>query len=246
MDLVGPIRPASRKNRWILAATEVCTKWVEAVPLKKATGDAVAAFIKENIICRFGIPQTILSDNGTPFINHHVGSLLDEYMVDHRTSSAYYPQGNEQAEATNKTLIRILSKLLDECGGTWADHLPIAPLGLSYFEEKIYPRQPLQLGVWSGNGLARGTKRPLRADDPRGGKLRGRKKGRFRSPRRKKGGSSPRPREVLGICGTLLQQRRGTAGVQGWGVSLEGNRGSNEGSEDAEIHTQMGRALRSN
>ncbi|KAG5552094.1 hypothetical protein RHGRI_010249 [Rhododendron griersonianum] len=113
MDLVGPIRPASRKNRWILAATEVYTKWVEAVPLKKATGDAVAAFIKENIICRFGIPKVILSDNGTPFINHHVGSLLDEYTVDHRTSSTYYPQGNGQAEATNKTLIRILSKLLD-------------------------------------------------------------------------------------------------------------------------------------
>ncbi|KAG5524998.1 hypothetical protein RHGRI_031621 [Rhododendron griersonianum] len=117
MDLVGPIRPGSRKNRWILAATEVYTKWVEAVPLKKATGDAVAAFIKENIICRFGIPKVILSDNGTPFINHHVGSLLDEYTVDHRTSSAYYPRGNGQAEATNKTLIRILSKLLDERGG---------------------------------------------------------------------------------------------------------------------------------
>ncbi|KAG5565622.1 hypothetical protein RHGRI_001511 [Rhododendron griersonianum] len=94
MDLVGPIRPALRKNRWILAATEVYTKWVEAVPLKKATGDAVATFIKENIICRFGIPQMILSDNGTPFINHHVGGLLDEYSIDHRTSSAYYLQGN--------------------------------------------------------------------------------------------------------------------------------------------------------
>ncbi|KAG5548798.1 hypothetical protein RHGRI_014224 [Rhododendron griersonianum] len=126
MDLVGPIRPASRKNRWILAATEVCTKWVEATLLKKATGDAVATFIKENIICRFGIPKVILSDNRTPFINHHVESLLNEYVVDHRTSSAYYPQGNGQAKATNKTLIRILSKLLDERGGTWADHLPIA------------------------------------------------------------------------------------------------------------------------
>lgn len=91
MDLVGPITPASRKNRWILAATEICTKWIEAAQLKRAIGDAISKFIKENIICRFGIPNMILSDNGTPFINRHVGRLLDEYAVDHRTSSTYYP-----------------------------------------------------------------------------------------------------------------------------------------------------------
>ncbi|XP_058217370.1 uncharacterized protein LOC131328442 [Rhododendron vialii] len=88
-----PIRPTSRKNSWILAATEVCTKWVEATPLKRVTGEAMAAFIKERVICRFGVPKVILSDNGTPFINHHVGSLLDEYMIDHCTSSTYYAQG---------------------------------------------------------------------------------------------------------------------------------------------------------
>ncbi|KAG5557356.1 hypothetical protein RHGRI_007568 [Rhododendron griersonianum] len=98
----------------------------------------------------------ILSDNGTPFINHHVGSLLDEYVVDHHTSSAYYLQGNGQAKATNKTLIRIMSKLLDERGGTWADHLPIAlwayrtskrkstranPFSLVYGAETVLPAE---------------------------------------------------------------------------------------------------------
>ncbi|KAG5557800.1 hypothetical protein RHGRI_007890 [Rhododendron griersonianum] len=87
----------------------------------------------------------ILSDNGTPFINYHVEGLLDEYMVDHRTSSTYYPQGNGQAEATNKTLIRILSKLLDECGGTWADHLPVAPWAYRTFKRKSTRASPFNL-----------------------------------------------------------------------------------------------------
>ncbi|KAF7116432.1 hypothetical protein RHSIM_RhsimUnG0029300 [Rhododendron simsii] len=86
----------------------------------------MSAFIKENIICRFGIPKMILSDNRTLFINRHVGSLLDKYVVDHRTFSTCYQQGNGQTEAMNKTLIWILSKLLDERGGTWADHLLVA------------------------------------------------------------------------------------------------------------------------
>jgi hypothetical protein len=56
LDLIGPINPASGGYIWILVATEYFTKWVEAIPLQKATGAAVANFIREHIITRFGIP----------------------------------------------------------------------------------------------------------------------------------------------------------------------------------------------
>ncbi|GMP49154.1 hypothetical protein CsSME_00016227 [Camellia sinensis var. sinensis] len=125
-DLIGPISTSSKGYKWILAATELSTKWVEAIPLKNATGPAVANFIKENIICRFGVPNTILSDNGTPFINKYVKNLLETYQVKHHKSTPYYPKGNGQAEATNKTLIRILSKMMDEFGGTWSEQLIVA------------------------------------------------------------------------------------------------------------------------
>ncbi|XP_028086246.1 protein NYNRIN-like [Camellia sinensis] len=62
-DLVGPIAQLSKGHRWILAATEVSTKWVEAIPMRKANKTGVANFIKENLICRFGTPKVILSDN---------------------------------------------------------------------------------------------------------------------------------------------------------------------------------------
>uniref|UniRef100_A0A2N9GS47 RNA-directed DNA polymerase n=1 Tax=Fagus sylvatica TaxID=28930 RepID=A0A2N9GS47_FAGSY len=72
LDLIGPINPASGGYIWILVATEYFTKWVEAIPLKKATGAAVANFIREHIITRFGIPYKLITDNGTPFINKDV------------------------------------------------------------------------------------------------------------------------------------------------------------------------------
>ncbi|XP_028052406.1 protein NYNRIN-like [Camellia sinensis] len=123
-----------RRARWYFLdqdklyrrTTELSTKWVEAIPLKKATGPVVSNFIKENIICRFGVPNTILSDNGTPFINKYVKSLLETYQVKHHKSTPYYPKGNGQAEATNRTLIRILSKMIDEFGGTWSEQLIVA------------------------------------------------------------------------------------------------------------------------
>ncbi|XP_030963462.1 uncharacterized protein LOC115984581 [Quercus lobata] len=83
-------------------ATEYFTKWAETVPFQKATGRVVANFIKENIIVRFGVPHRIISDNGTPFVNSNVRKMLKFYQVKHHRSSLYYPQGNGQAEATNK------------------------------------------------------------------------------------------------------------------------------------------------
>ena len=89
--MVGPINPPSRGYIWILIVTEYFTKWAEAVLLQKATGGAVANFIKENIIVRFRVPHKIISDNGTPFVNSDVRKMLEFYQVKHHRLSPYYP-----------------------------------------------------------------------------------------------------------------------------------------------------------
>ncbi|XP_004289598.1 PREDICTED: uncharacterized protein LOC101312495 [Fragaria vesca subsp. vesca] len=90
----------------------------------KATGEAISNFIREYIFCRFGIPYKIVTDNGTPFVNQKVSITLKGYEIKHKRSTPYYPQGNGQAEATNKTLIRMLSKMVHEYKGGWSTHLP--------------------------------------------------------------------------------------------------------------------------
>jgi transposase InsO family protein len=123
LDLIGPINPPSGGYIWILVATEYFSKWVEAIPLRKATGAAVANFIREHIITRFGIPHKIISDNGTPFVNKSVREVLEHYRIKHRRSTPYYSQGNGQAEATNRMLLRILSKMVFDYGKDWSSHL---------------------------------------------------------------------------------------------------------------------------
>ncbi|WP_409197505.1 DDE-type integrase/transposase/recombinase, partial [Klebsiella pneumoniae] len=63
-----------------------------------------------NIITRFGIPHTFVTDNGPQFISQELRELCDRYGIALHHSSPYYPQGNGQAEATNKTLIKIVKK----------------------------------------------------------------------------------------------------------------------------------------
>ena len=77
----------------------------------------MANFIKENIIVRFRVPHKIISDNDTPFVNSDVRRMLEFYQVKHHRSSPYYPQGNGQAEAINKILIKIISKMSQEYAG---------------------------------------------------------------------------------------------------------------------------------
>ena len=83
-------------------------------------------FIKENIIVRFGVPYRIISDNGIPFVNNDASKILEFYQVKHHRSSPYYPEGNGQVEATNKVLIKIISKISQEYTDGWATHLPDA------------------------------------------------------------------------------------------------------------------------
>ncbi|GMN69669.1 hypothetical protein TIFTF001_038715 [Ficus carica] len=65
-------------------------------------------------LAKFGIPYKNFSDNGTPFINNDVATTLCGCGIKHQKSTPYYPQGNMQAKAANKTLIQILSKMATE------------------------------------------------------------------------------------------------------------------------------------
>jgi hypothetical protein len=76
LDFVGEIRPASSKGyRFVLVATDYFTKWTEAVPLKSMTHKEVINFVMEHIIHRFGLPQSLTTDQGAAFMSHHVSSV---------------------------------------------------------------------------------------------------------------------------------------------------------------------------
>ena len=107
LDLIRPINPPSNGHIRILAATEYFTKWVKVIPLKKTTGAAVANFIQEHIITEFRIPRKLISNNGIPFINRDMKNLTEAYHIKHERSTPYYLQGNGQAEATNRVILKI-------------------------------------------------------------------------------------------------------------------------------------------
>ncbi|XP_040369443.1 uncharacterized protein LOC121051299 [Rosa chinensis] len=124
LDLIGMIHPhSSLQHKFIIVATDYFTKWVEAEPLKEASGATIRQFIFRNILCRFGIPEVLVSDRGAAFMGGPVEQLVSDFGIQFIHSTPYYAQSNGQAEASNKTIITLLKKMLVENPRQWHDTL---------------------------------------------------------------------------------------------------------------------------
>ena len=70
IDMIGEIKPTSSNgHRFILVTIDYFTKWVEAASFSSVTKNVVTRFIKHNLIFRYGIPERIITDNGTHLNN---------------------------------------------------------------------------------------------------------------------------------------------------------------------------------
>jgi ribonuclease HI len=84
IDLIGQINPPSSKgHKFVLLTTDYFTKWVVAIPLKKVTSENMVEFVKEHIIYRFGIPQTITTDQGTPFTSSEFRDFAESMGINY-------------------------------------------------------------------------------------------------------------------------------------------------------------------
>ena len=123
LDFIGPINlPSSAGHRWVLTATDYFTRWTEAVALKDSNESAVLNFY-EDIVTRFGVPESIISDNALAFVGFKITDWAVKHGIYLSTSSNYYPQGNGLAESTNKNLIRIFKRTMEENQRVWHSRL---------------------------------------------------------------------------------------------------------------------------
>ena len=124
IDIVGPLPIGKGQVKFLLVAIDYFTKWVEAKALATITEARIQNFVWKNIICRFGIPLTIISDNGRQFDSQGFKDFCSSLGIKNQYSSPRHPQANEQTEVTNWTLLRIIKTMLDEAKGAWPDELP--------------------------------------------------------------------------------------------------------------------------
>ena len=142
------------QHRWILTAIDYFTKWIEAIPTRRTTDAVNMDFMENNILIRFGCPGRIVTDNAAAFKSKKIISFYCKYHISLNHSTAYYPQGNGLVKYSNKSLVIITKKLLEDdkkaCHtklkyALWADRIStkraigMSPFQLVYGYEIVFP-----------------------------------------------------------------------------------------------------------
>jgi transposase InsO family protein len=122
IDFMGPCKN-SHGFEHILVMVDYVSKWVEAMPCRKASTEESIDMIKSMIFPRFGTPRILISDGGTHFTGKNFKMCLSKLGIEHMVSTAYHPQTNGQAEKSNRQLKSILKKTIEKGGKDWSKKL---------------------------------------------------------------------------------------------------------------------------
>ena len=129
VDLVGPLPMSSGGNSYMFTMIDRCSRWLEAIPINNISADNCAKVFLANWIARYGVPDTVTSDQGKQFDGHLFKKVLATLGVYKIRTTGYHPQSNgilERQHRTIKDSLRCLASKFED----WEQALPVALLAI--------------------------------------------------------------------------------------------------------------------
>jgi transposase InsO family protein len=100
LDIVGPLRKALGGYTHLLVAIDKFSKWVEVRPITNLRAEQAVSFFTD-VIHQFGVPNSIITDNGSQFIGRKFLEFWDKYHIHVDWVAIAHPQTNGQVERAN-------------------------------------------------------------------------------------------------------------------------------------------------
>ena len=104
INIIGALPTVKGNVKYAVVVVDYFTKWVEAEPMAAITSKKMQSFVWRFIICRYGIPQKLVSDNRKQFDSDEFKNFCNEIGIVKSFSIVVHPQSNGQVEVANKTL----------------------------------------------------------------------------------------------------------------------------------------------
>lgn len=117
-DLVGPLPKSTHGYLYVLVVTDYFSKFPLFFPLRTATAMSVSKQIEDNVFMLFGVPTSIIVDNGVQFRSREFTKLMATYKVHIRYTANYHPQANP-TERVNRVLKTMLSSFIEDNQRSW-------------------------------------------------------------------------------------------------------------------------------
>ncbi|KAK1641965.1 hypothetical protein QYE76_059770 [Lolium multiflorum] len=127
LDMVGKLKRSSPGGfEYLLVAVDKFSKWIEAKPVRKADGATALKFVC-SLVMRFGIPHSIITDNGTNFAQGELRDYCETMGIRLDLASVAHPQSNGQVERANGLILSGIKPRLEgplrRGSWSWADEL---------------------------------------------------------------------------------------------------------------------------
>jgi transposase InsO family protein len=127
LDILGPFPRAVGGYRYLYVAIDKFTKWPEATPVVNITKASATAFLR-SIVCRFGVPNRVITDNETQFTSQYFQEYCEDMGIQLCFASVAHHRSNGQVERANAEILRGLKIRtycdLEKHGTRWIDELP--------------------------------------------------------------------------------------------------------------------------
>ncbi|GJW00451.1 reverse transcriptase domain-containing protein [Tanacetum coccineum] len=156
IDIAGPFPEGPGKVKFLIVVMDYFTKWIEAKVMATITRNQVKKFVWDNIVCRFGLPGEIISDNGKQFSDNPFKDWCDKLNITQRFASVKHLQSNGLVERANRSLGEGIKARLGEGNKNWVEELPHVlwahqtmiksshgdtPFSLTYGTEAVIPAE---------------------------------------------------------------------------------------------------------
>ena len=121
------------------------SKFAQAIPLQEFTAASAADAICNSWICNFGIPDRILSDQGSQFESALFKEFLEVFGIQKSHSTAYHPQTNGLVERHNRTILQMLRIACHKNQNAWHEHLPQVTMAYNFAVHESTKYTPFRL-----------------------------------------------------------------------------------------------------
>jgi transposase InsO family protein len=105
LDLAGPFPKSESGNRYLLVVQDYFSKWIFLIALPRMDAIIVANALFVHVVCNFGVPQSLHSDQGTQFESLVFQELCRLLGITKTRTSALHPQSDGMVERAIKTIV---------------------------------------------------------------------------------------------------------------------------------------------
>ena len=124
IDLVGKCLETSKGYKWILTIIDHFSRWPIAIPLPDHKADTIARALYEHVICQYGVPVKILSDQGRELIGEALNLIYTRWGIKRVQTGGYNPQANGACERFHRWMHTSITQVFDRKTADWDEYLP--------------------------------------------------------------------------------------------------------------------------